>query len=230
VDQSDPTGLFCVLGTNPGGGCRGGSEAQTVVNGVTEAAECLASSSCGTPEGLANMAAGLANQATQLADGLICNFDGTGGYCPSWSVGSPFPCGPLGSYQVGEGLFFGVGFLLPGGDEADAADAGANAASIAGSAGIDWAEVGGILQDAAAGKGNFDLGTASAATSQAAGEAWVGTGARLSSDGKTLLSTDLLRGYRSPSLKGSGLLQSNFEWRQVPTGMFIGNGHLTIGP
>jgi hypothetical protein len=131
VNASDPTGLFCLLGTNPGGGCRGGSEAQTVMTGLAEAGGCLASSNCLTPEGLANAAAGFANQAAHLVDGLICSSNSNdGGYCPTWSVGTPYPCASPGSYQVGEGLFFGAGFLLPGGDEADAAGEATSAEAL----------------------------------------------------------------------------------------------------
>jgi hypothetical protein len=41
VNNSDPTGLFCVFGTNPGGGCRGASEAKSAVNAVGTAANAL---------------------------------------------------------------------------------------------------------------------------------------------------------------------------------------------
>jgi len=131
VNSVDPLGLFCLLGTNPGGGCRGGSEARTVANGTVEATECLASGECLTPKGLANAAAGLADQAAQFADNSICDFTSTSGgvsYCPTWSVGTPFPCASPGSYQVGEAAFFGLAFLIPGGGEADATGAATSVA------------------------------------------------------------------------------------------------------
>jgi RHS repeat-associated protein len=97
----------------------------------TGVGECVANSlNCFSPEGLANIGAGFANQAAQLTDFLICSAE-NGNYCPTWSVGTPYPCGPEGSYQVGELAFFGVGFLLPGGDESDAAANSARAASAA---------------------------------------------------------------------------------------------------
>lgn len=87
----------------------------------------------------------------------------------------------------------------------------------------------GILRDAVKGKGNFGLGEASAGDADALGEAWVGSGARLASDGKTLVSQDGLRQYRPPSYKpGVGKTQANFESRQVPQGQWQSNGHLDI--
>jgi RHS repeat-associated protein len=90
----------------------------------------------------------------------------------------------------------------------------------------------GILRDAAKGKGNFGLGEASAATSNKLGQAWVGEGATVASDGKTLVSESGLRMYRPPSVKSSPHaetgVQSNFEWRNKPQGQAQGNGHLNI--
>jgi hypothetical protein len=37
VNGVDPLGLFCILGTNPGGGCRGASEVKSAVNTVGKA-------------------------------------------------------------------------------------------------------------------------------------------------------------------------------------------------
>jgi RHS repeat-associated protein len=37
VNAVDPLGLFCILGTNPGGGCRGASEVKSAVNTVGKA-------------------------------------------------------------------------------------------------------------------------------------------------------------------------------------------------
>jgi hypothetical protein len=96
------------------------SAADSIGHGVISVGECLENYDCLSPEGLANAGAGFADQAAQLLDGLICT--GTSEQtCPTWSVGAPYPCGPQGSYQVGEAAFFGVGFAIPGGDESDAA-------------------------------------------------------------------------------------------------------------
>ena len=117
------TGDDPVNGTDPLGQCSSGSwwcdAAHSIGGGITGVANCLNNSDCFSPQGLANVGAGFANQAAQVLDGLICT--GTSEQtCPTWSVGSPFPCDSQGSYQVGEAAFLGVGFLLPGGDEADA--------------------------------------------------------------------------------------------------------------
>jgi filamentous hemagglutinin len=86
-----------------------------------------------------------------------------------------------------------------------------------------------ILREAAAGKGNFGIGSATAAEAAEAGEAWVGQGAKVASDGKTLVSADGLRQYRPPSLKPNlGKVQANFESRQVSSGQWQSNGHLDI--
>ncbi|MBY0491922.1 MAG: RHS repeat-associated core domain-containing protein, partial [Gemmatimonadaceae bacterium] len=86
-----------------------------------------------------------------------------------------------------------------------------------------------IVQAAAAGSGNFGLGVASAEVAAAAGEAWVGRGARLASDGKTMISSDGLRQYRPPSFKPSwNQVQANFQSRAVAKGPWDNNGHLTI--
>ena len=87
----------------------------------------------------------------------------------------------------------------------------------------------GILRDAAKGSGNFGLGAADAATAERLGHAWVGKGARVASDGKTLISTNGLRQFRPPSWKPKlGRVQSNFEQRAVPSGRWTSNGHLDI--
>jgi filamentous hemagglutinin len=91
------------------------------------------------------------------------------------------------------------------------------------------AKLSGILREAAAGKGNFGLGTATPAEAAEAGAAWVGPGAHVASDGTTLVSADGLRTYRPPSLKPSlGKVQANFEQKAVAGGRPISNGHLDI--
>ena len=89
----------------------------------------------------------------------------------------------------------------------------------------------GILRDAAKGKGNFGLGSATRAEADRLGKAWVGPGARVASDGKTLISKDGLRQYRPPTYKSRlGKTQANFE-RRFPgqiTRRWQSNAHLDI--
>jgi RHS repeat-associated protein len=87
----------------------------------------------------------------------------------------------------------------------------------------------GILRDAARGSGNFGLGAADSATAQRLGEAWVGDGAKVASDGKTLVSSDGLRQFRPPSFRPfRGTFQANFERRAASQGQWNSNGHLDI--
>lgn len=107
----------------------------------------------------------------------------------------------------------------------------AAAASAAARGGAAFAREAGILRDAARGKGNFGLGSGTRAEAERLGRAWVGDGAKLASDGKTLVSADGLRQFRPPSFKPNlGIEQANFEQRLVPSGQWFGNGHLDIGP
>jgi RHS repeat-associated protein len=89
----------------------------------------------------------------------------------------------------------------------------------------------GMLREAAGGKGNFSLGSASASDSNRLGEAWVGPNYDTTSDGY-LTSEDGLRLYRQPSTKPMWReTQSNFQQRYEPSGPWQSNGHLTItGP
>jgi RHS repeat-associated protein len=97
--------------------------------------------------------------------------------------------------------------------------------------GLTWAEQSGILRDAAAGKGNFGLGSATGSEAASLGRSWVGDNYRIASDGKTLVSQDGMRQFRPPSYKPSlGIYQANFEQR-VPgqvTKQWFSNGHLNI--
>ena len=92
----------------------------------------------------------------------------------------------------------------------------------------------GILRDAAKGnKGNFGLGQATVKDANALGEAWVGPGYRVSSDGTAWVSSDGLKIYRPPSAKPNSTqattgVQANFEQKLTPTGRPISNGHLDI--
>lgn len=61
-------------------------------------------------------------------------------------------------------------------------------------------ELSGVLRDAAKGKGNFGLGSATQEQAVAAGRAWVGDNATLASDGMTWVSQDGLRQFSSAEL------------------------------
>jgi uncharacterized protein RhaS with RHS repeats len=103
---------------------------------------------------------------------------------------------------------------------------GAGAVAAEGAA---TAEMSGMLRAAAAGKGNFGIGSTTAGTADDLGRAWVGEGVSVASDGRTLLSANGLRQYRPPSFKPSrGLTQANLEWRLRPGGAWQGNAHIDI--
>jgi hypothetical protein len=111
-----------------------------------------------------------------------------------------------------------------------AEEAKANEAA-AGDAESNWAGQSGILRSAAAGKGNFGLGSATAEDAESLGRSWVGDGYRVASDGKTLISQDGLRQFRPPSYKPNlGIYQANFEQRipEQVSRQWFSNGHLNI--
>jgi hypothetical protein len=89
-----------------------------------------------------------------------------------------------------------------------------------------------ILRAALRGKGNFSLGKATRRLADLLKRGWVGDDATVASDGKTLISSDQMRKYRSASFKKGGrkggLIQANFERREKPGGPWTHNGHLTI--
>lgn len=89
----------------------------------------------------------------------------------------------------------------------------------------------GILREAANGKGNFGLGSATRAEADKFGKSWVGDGYEIASDGKTLVSADKLRQYRPPSEKPRlGKSQANFE-KKFPdqiSKQWQSNGHLDV--
>jgi len=98
---------------------------------------------------------------------------------------------------------------------------------------LELAETSGILREAAASKGNAPgMGSApivTAARAQEIGEAWVGPGYRIASDGRTLVSKDGLRIYRPPTFKpGQGKTQANLEQKTSPGSQPISNYHLDI--
>lgn len=134
----------------------------------------------------------------------------------------------------------GAGSGTPGGwepqDEENArnAESQSNKSDIKNISSLPVEEQIGILRDAAKGnKGNFGLGQATAKDANALGEAWVGPGYRVSSDGTAWVSSDGLRIYRPPSSKPNSShattgVQANFEQKLTPTGRPISNGHLDI--
>lgn len=90
-----------------------------------------------------------------------------------------------------------------------------------------------ILRQAAETKGDFGLGSASREEADRLGKLWVGSGYRVASNGKFLVSADGLRQYRPPSNKPNSKkawsgVQANFESRSTPSGEWPNNGHLDI--
>jgi hypothetical protein len=72
-------------------------------------------------------------------------------------------------------------------------------------------------------------GSATAEQAAAMGNAWVGEGAALASDGKTMVSADGLRQYRPPSYKPNlGRVQANLEGRSEAKGAWQSNAHVDI--
>ncbi len=106
---------------------------------------------------------------------------------------------------------------------------GGLSAGIAGLESLAATSRAGIVKNAASGKGNFGLGSASYSDAMAAGKQWVGSGYRVASDGKTLISSDGLRQFRPPSYKPKlKKTQANFESRTTGKGAWQTNGHLDI--
>jgi RHS repeat-associated protein len=91
------------------------------------------------------------------------------------------------------------------------------------------AEEFGMLRMAAEAKGMYGMGTADAATANKLGEAFAGSGAKWSANGKALVSSDGLRVYRPPTFKPNlGITQANFERYVEGATKAVGNGHLEI--
>ncbi len=95
------------------------------------------------------------------------------------------------------------------------------------------AEMSGMLRDAARGKGNFGIGSATSEQADVMGRAWVGSGSRKNSSGNALISRDGPRQYRFPSEKANSHhaptgIQANFESRSMPEGRWTNNAHLNV--
>ena len=104
------------------------------------------------------------------------------------------------------------------------------ARGLRGSPGMDrLAEFSGTLRDAARGKGDFGVGSFSAAEANLLGEAWVGPGSTVARGGAAKVSADRLRQFRPPTYKPSqGRAQANLEWRTRPHGKWVANAHIDI--
>jgi len=128
-------------------------------------------------------------------------------------------CGTVrGAIDLAVGISGGLRSLLAAGGKAGAAEEVTTLVRYSG-----------ILRRATGGKGNFPIGRATAQEAKELGEAWVGRGFRVSSDGKTLVSADGLRVFRPPAYKPNfGKVQANFEQKLVPGGQPISNGHLDV--
>lgn len=91
----------------------------------------------------------------------------------------------------------------------------------------------GVLHEASIGRTatwrNFSLGEATADQARVLGEAWVGPGYKLASDGRTMVSADGLRQYRPPAPKLSAYattgVQANFQGRASTETTWTSNGH-----
>lgn len=96
---------------------------------------------------------------------------------------------------------------------------------------LDWPKLTGMLRAAARGKGNFGIGKATSREADALGRAWVGDNHRVARDGRTLVSADGRRQYRSPTYKPRlGSVQANLEWRPEGLTQWQGNAHVDIIP
>jgi RHS repeat-associated protein len=96
--------------------------------------------------------------------------------------------------------------------------------------GARFAQMSGMLRAAAAGKGNFGIGSATVEEAEALGRAWVGEGYTMTRDG-IVVSRDGLRQYRPASYKPKlGGHQANLEAREVAGGRWQHNAHIDITP
>ncbi|WP_236775982.1 hemagglutinin repeat-containing protein [Agrobacterium radiobacter] len=105
--------------------------------------------------------------------------------------------------------------------------------------GSDWSLLGGALREAAnsasaalqgKGKINFGMGSFNEKQTMAMGEAWVGPGYRITSNGY-YESADRLRQFRPPSYKDKlGKIQANFEQRLPGQLKWGSNGHVDVVP
>jgi RHS repeat-associated protein len=133
-------------------------------------------------------------------------------------------------YEFLKDVVLGIMSGAKPGDDSPQATAKAKAVRDAAGEVDDFAaRASGMLRDAAKGKGNFGIGSATRAEADDLGRAWVGRNAKVASDGKTLVSQDGLRQYRPPSHKpGLGRTQANLEERGAGQTQWQSNGHVDI--
>jgi RHS repeat-associated protein len=105
VNSSDPTGLWCIFGHNPNGGCRGSATVVNAWHQTDNAWDCLTSACYTTKQGAANAWAGAHNTLNYIS-----------GLPP---VPAPYPCSNSDAYALGGQLpYFAVGLVVPGSEEA----------------------------------------------------------------------------------------------------------------
>jgi len=133
------------------------------------------------------------------------------------------------SHEQSVGQVLGQGMVLGGVFSRAAGGSELARAAQSAKAPSDLAELSGMLREAARGKDNFGVGSATSEQAGAMGRAWVGEGAKLASDGRTMVSQDGLRQYRPPSTKPRlGRIQANLEGRNAPKGEWQSNAHVDI--
>ncbi|MGV8885411.1 MAG: polymorphic toxin-type HINT domain-containing protein [Microbacteriaceae bacterium] len=92
--------------------------------------------------------------------------------------------------------------------------------------GSDWAQLSGMLRNAASGKGNFTIGSATREQADAMGMAWVGPGFRPMSNGIGFVSANGLRTYRPAAWKPAwNMFRANLETKGPG---FNNNAHIDI--
>jgi hypothetical protein len=94
---------------------------------------------------------------------------------------------------------------------------------------LTWVQQCDMLMAASRGKGQFGVGSATAADADILGHAWVGEGYTIASDGTTIVSADGLRQYRPPAYKPrQGRYQANLEWKLHGLRAWQSNAHIEI--
>jgi RHS repeat-associated protein len=105
VNGSDPTGLWCIFGHNPNGGCRGTATVVNAWHNTDHAWDCLTSACYASRTGAANAVAGAHNTLNYVS-----------GLPP---VAIPYPCSNSDAYALGGQLPYLPLLLVPGAGEAE---------------------------------------------------------------------------------------------------------------
>jgi hypothetical protein len=105
VNNSDPTGLWCIFGHNPNGGCRGSATVVNAWHDTDHAWDCLTSACYASRTGAANAVAGAHNTLNYVS-----------GLPP---VPIPYPCSNPDAYALGGQLPYVGAFAVPGLGELD---------------------------------------------------------------------------------------------------------------